>query len=96
MTEQWHSLSILFEPGMEPFQRHDIEDELEAALGDLGETTGGGTAVDLSFSDISLEVTDVNAGIKIIREVLQRLEVPKTTKITQHCEPEPIEYKVYE
>jgi hypothetical protein len=90
-----HSLSILFRPGMYPAVRDAIDVELEVALGELGEITGGGTAVDLSMCDISLDVTDLAAGLRIILETLQRLEVPESTVIVQH-EPKRIEHPVYE
>ena len=73
------SLTIVFRPGMLPADRHVIEDELEERLGELGETTGGGTAVDLSECDIGLDVADIAVGMRIIREVLMRLEVPLST-----------------
>jgi hypothetical protein len=57
------SLSILFRPGIPPADRHVIEDELAEALGELGEITGGGTAVDLSVCDISIDVTDYPRGV---------------------------------
>lgn len=89
------SLSIIFRPGMQPFERHAIEDELEIALGDLGEITGGGTAVDLSECDIGIEVTDYESGLRIIREVLRRLKVPESTVI-EEFEPERVQHRVYE
>ena len=89
------SLTILFRPGMAPAIRHAIEDELEEALGDRGEITGGGTAVDLSMCDISVEVVDFATGLRTIREVLQRLEVPESTLIVEY-EPQQVEYPVYE
>jgi len=80
---------------MYPADRHAIEDELEDALGEWGELTGGGTAVDLSMCDISLDVAELAVGLRIIREVLQRLQVPKSTVIVEY-EPERIEHRVYE
>jgi hypothetical protein len=90
-----HSLTVLFRPGMYPADRHAIEDELEEALGDLGEISGGGTAVDLSECDIAVEVTDLEAGLRVLREVLRRLEVPESTVILQ-SDRERVEYRVYE
>ena len=93
--EETHSLTILFRPGMEPVDRFDIEDALGEALGEVGEITGGGTMVDLSESDISVEVDDREEGLRIIREVLQGLKVAKSTVIVEY-EPERIEHPVYE
>jgi hypothetical protein len=99
MAEE-RSLSIVFRPGMYPNERHAIEDELEEALGELGDITGGGTTVDLSECDISLDVTDIQTALPIIREVLQRLQVPKSTVIWEFepvdFEPVHITHLVYE
>lgn len=90
-----YSLTIIFRPGMLPAERHEIEDELEAALGDGAEIVGGGTMVDLSESDIALDVADLDAAIRSIRSVLQRLQVPQGTRIYQTA-PEALEYPVYD
>jgi hypothetical protein len=74
------SLSIVFRPGIEPFERHAIEDELENVLGEQAEVTGGGTAMDLSECDISIDVTDFQAALGTIREVLKRLKVPRINR----------------
>ncbi len=93
MTEP-RSLAIIFRPGMLPADRHAIEDELEEALGELGEITGGGTAVDLSECDISLDVIDLEKGLQLLRKVLTRLKVAKSTVIVDY-QAEPIVYQVY-
>lgn len=95
MAEAEHLLSVVFRPGMDPFDRHDIEDALEEALGDRGQVDGGGTIVDLSESDISVYVADVPVGIRVLREVLRQLQVPDTTRIVEF-EPERIEHPIYD
>lgn len=94
---QEYSLTVVFRPGMYPADRHAIEDELEEALAadGLGEITGGGTAVDLSECDITLDVTDLESGLRVLRETLQRLEVAESTVIVQF-EPHRIEHPVYD
>lgn len=49
-----YSLSI--EPGISPTERHELEDKLEEFLQPFGgETTGGGTMMDGSSSDLDFE-----------------------------------------
>jgi len=90
-----HSLVIYYRPGLMPDTRHAIDDALEEALGDLGEVTGGGTMLDMSESDTSLLVTDVDAALPVLRDTLRRLKVPKRTVIVRH-EPETQEWPVYD
>ncbi len=94
MAEPTQMLSIIFRPGMDPFDRHDIEDAIEEALADRGEVDGGGTMVDLSESDISVFVTDIKTDLEVVRAVLQRLQVADTTRIVEF-EPERVEHPVY-
>jgi hypothetical protein len=94
MAELNHTLSVIFRPGMDPFDRHDLEDAIEEALGDTGEVTGGGTMMDGSESDISVDVGDLKSGLETIRRVLQSLQVPDTTRIVEY-EPDRIEHLVY-
>jgi hypothetical protein len=94
MTEPY-SLTIIFRPGMLPAARHEIEDELEEALGDQIEIVGGGTMVDLSESDIALDVTDLDAALAAIRTLLRGRNVSPETRIYQTA-PEAMEYAVYE
>jgi hypothetical protein len=89
-----YSLSIVFRPGMLPANRHEIEDELEGEMGAAAEIVGGGTMVDLSESDIQLEVSDLEAALAAVRSVLRRLQVSEATRIYQ-VEPERVEYTVY-
>jgi hypothetical protein len=90
-------LSVIIRPGIYPADRHAIEDELEEVFAedDLGEINGGGTAVDLSYCDMDITVTDLDAGLRVIREVLKRHEVPPTSVIIHHG-AERVEYPVYE
>jgi hypothetical protein len=80
---------------MYPLDRHLIEDELEDGLGELGRLNGGGTAVDLSESDIGIDVTNLETGLQVIRGVLRRLQVPESTVILQF-DPQHVEHRVYE
>lgn len=82
--DESQSLVIYFRPGVPPAKRHAIDDELEEALGETGEVTGGGTMMDMSESDTSLDVTDVAAAVPILRETLRRLRVPRGTVIVRH------------
>lgn len=84
---------------MAPFGRHEIEDEIEEALGPLGEVTGGGSFIKAVESgpqcNIDLEVNDVAQAIAVIRSVLRKLQVDPRTEIIQY-EPERICYPVYQ
>lgn len=90
-----HSLVIYFRPGLSPAKRHAIDDELEAALGELGEVTGGGTMMDGSESDTSLIVANVEQAVPILRDTLRRLRVPRGTVIVQF-EPEERRWPVFD
>lgn len=89
------SLVIYFRPGLPPAKRHAIDDELEAALGERGEVTGGGTMLDMSESDTSLIVADVMEAVPILRDTLRRLRVPRGTVIVQF-EPEERQWPVFD
>jgi hypothetical protein len=95
----WQEFMIVFRdlgvhPGGTPRGRSYYEDEIEEELERLGigEVVGGGTWMDGSGCNISVEVSDPEAGLSLIREVLRRLDAPASTKI--HCESK--EYSVYE
>ncbi len=93
-----HSLTVLFRPAMPPADRGYFEDELEEALEQqgLGEVIGGGTAIDGSFCDISIDVADISAGLHLIREVLRRCEAPETTVILAGDKFQRVAHRVYE
>eukprot|EP01031_Cornospumella_fuschlensis_P019507 gene19507-23906_t len=63
--------------------RDEIEDPLDDALrkAQLGEVTGGGSG--RGISNIDVEVTDPERGLAVIREVLRRLGVARSTIIRQ-------------
>jgi len=75
--------------------RDEIEDPLDDALkaAGLGEVTGGGTG--MGISNVDVEVTDAEAGLALVRQVLRALGVAKSTIINQY-EPIKIEHPVYE
>ena len=75
--------------------RDEIEDPLDEALqnASLGEVTGGGSGS--GVSNIDVEVTDADQGLMVIRQVLQSLEVAKSTVIRQSGEPS-IRHSVYD
>jgi hypothetical protein len=75
--------------------RDEIEDPLGQALqaADLGEVTGGGTG--MGISNIDVEISDLDAGLALIRTVLRRLGVAKSTVINQYA-PHRVKHSVYE
>lgn len=75
--------------------RDEIEDPLDEALrnASLGEVTGGGSG--MGVTNIDVEVTDAEQGLMVIRQVLQRLEVAKSTVIRQSGSPS-IRHLVYD
>lgn len=80
----WHEFSVLFrELGPHAGGRSYYEDELEEELQRLGigEVVGGGTWMDGSGCDMDVNVSDPVAGLAVIRQVLQRLNAPSSTRI---------------
>jgi hypothetical protein len=75
--------------------RDELEDPLDEALraAELGEVTGGGTG--MGISNIDVEVTDLSAGLALIRGVLRGLGVARSTVINQY-EPQKVKHPVYE
>ncbi|MDY6994172.1 MAG: hypothetical protein SVR94_16435 [Pseudomonadota bacterium] len=95
MTENIFLEIILYSKDF-PFEgRDEIEEPLDEALqeSNLGEITGGGSG--LGSINIDVEVTDLEAGINLIRKILQNISAPESTVINQY-EPEEVVYKVYE
>ena len=92
---EFFELSVVIKPAVR--ERGAIEDDLEEAFqeGDLGEVVGAGAAIDGSFCDLDVCVTDLEAGLRVLREVLRRYEVPASTVIYYHG-PELATYPVYE
>jgi hypothetical protein len=62
-------------------ERDEVEDTLQEALGaaGLGEVTGAGAG--LGVSNLDVEVTELDAGLALVRRVLRELEVPPSTTI---------------
>jgi hypothetical protein len=75
--------------------RDEIEDPLDDALrqAGIGEVTGGGTG--MGIANIDVEVRDVQAGLALVRRVLQALGVARSTVIKQY-DPVRAEHQVYE
>ena len=75
--------------------RDEIEDPLEEALttAGIGEVTGGGTGSGVAIIDV--EVTDLTAGLAVLRKVLKSLGVARSTVIRQ-SQPEKAIHMVYE
>ena len=75
--------------------RDEVEDPLSEALEEagLGEVTGGGTG--MGICNIDIEVTDLDAGLALVRRILSSLGVAKSTVINQY-EPAKIQHSVYE
>jgi hypothetical protein len=95
----WREFMIFFRdlgvhPCGTPRGRSYYEDEIEEELERLGigEVVGGGTWMDGSGCNISVEVSNPEAGLRVIRDVLRRLDAPTSTRII--CESS--EYSVYE
>lgn len=74
--------------------RDEVEDPLDEALreSDLGEVTGGGSGGGICHIDV--EVKQAKRGLALIRKVLRKLKVARSTRIHQ-TEPEPREFGVY-
>ena len=90
-------ITVMFRPAMQPLDRGDYEDEIEDALEELnlGEVIGGGTAMDGTFCDISVCVSNLEEGIRVIREVLQRCEAPESTILMTGGPDDRVEHPVY-
>ncbi len=95
MAKESFDLSVIIRPATA--DRGAIEDDLEEILQEreLGEVWGAGAATDGSFCDLSVCVYDLDEGVRVVREVLQRYQVPRTSVITYHG-PESVSYPVYE
>jgi hypothetical protein len=84
----WQEFTVLFrdlgvhEDGS-PRGRSYYEDELGEELErlGLGGVAGGGTWMDGSGCDMTVEVSDPTAGLRVIRDVLRRLGAPASTRI---------------
>jgi hypothetical protein len=74
--------------------RDEIEDPLDLALTEagIGTVTGGGGG--MGVCNIDVEVTDLDAGLAIIRRVLAELGVAESTEINQY-KPIRRTYSVY-
>jgi hypothetical protein len=80
----WPEVTIFFrELGEHASGRSYYEDELEDELErlGLGEVVGGGTWLDGRGCDIQVQIRDQNAGLRLIRDVLKRLNAPGSTRI---------------
>ena len=96
MTDRTIFLEIVLQSADFSFGgRDEVEDPLAQALqaADLGEVTGGGTG--MGISNIDVEVTELEAGLALIRTVLRSLGVAKSTIINQYA-PHRVKHSVYE
>jgi hypothetical protein len=91
----WPEFSVLFrELGSHAGGRSYYEDELDDELQRLGigEVVGGGTWLDGRGCDMQIVVRDPVAGLRVIRDVLRRLNAPASTRILGDAG----EYALYE
>jgi hypothetical protein len=74
--------------------RDEVDDPLDEALrrAGLGEVTGGGTG--MGVCNIDVEVSDLTAGLALIRAVLGNLGVARSTVINQY-KPERVRHPAY-
>ncbi|RYG57310.1 hypothetical protein EON80_28405 [bacterium] len=82
-----HLFEIVFQNADFEFEgRDDVEEPLEEALSDaeLGEVTGGGSGPDTT--NIDVEVTELEAGLALVRKVLLEIGAAKSTEIQYHIE----------
>lgn len=80
-------LEIVFQSDEFEFEgRDEVEDPIDEALSeaDLGEITGGGAG--LGIVNIDVEVSELDAGVKLIRDVLNELGVASSTVINYYAE----------
>ena len=76
--------------------RDEIEDPLEEALSasGLGAVTGGGGGMGVYVLDVEIIEQQFDEALSIIRQALQTLKVPASTRI-KRSQPEKIEFAVY-
>jgi hypothetical protein len=81
-------LQINFRDVSEDFDRDLVEEALDAALEQegLGQATGGGSFVDGSGCDISVDVSDVERGLYVVRQVLAQMQISPSTTIDEFNE----------
>ena len=90
--ERGHFFFYVRIPGnIQPIERGErFEDPLQAALEKekLGEVTGGGSQMGegktVEFCGLDVEVTDRDRGLRLIREVMRRLNAPPGTVIEEY------------
>jgi hypothetical protein len=70
--------------GAEANYRHEIDDAVNAALieANIGASVGGGTGIRYSYIDLAL--TDVQAAIGLLRQVLAKFDVPEQAWLLFH------------
>src|SRR5690349_1789865 len=80
-------MARLYEP-IQPMDRGDrYEDPLDAALNErqVGAVTGGGSQLDadgaIEFAEIEIELTDVEEGIAVAVEALEKAGAPEGSEI---------------
>src|SRR5437588_2961708 len=101
--ERGHFFFYVRIPGnIQPIERGErFEDPLQAALEKekLGEVTGGGSQMGegktVEFCGLDVEVTDRDKGLRIIRQIMRRLDAPPGTMIEDYL-PSYRELPLYE
>jgi hypothetical protein len=94
-----HFFDITFaDEGPEYVGRFEVEDPLDDALraAGVGEVTGGGSG--LGRSNVDVDASDLEAGLRVIRQVLRDWKVAPSTKIYYFGDGDTVlaTYSVYE
>ena len=69
-------MTITLQPAVEVDERHRIEDEINSAIGQLGEVVGGGTGA--LASEIEIETSNPKAVEQIVPQVLAKLGIDES------------------
>lgn len=79
-------VNVKIQPAVSPFDRGDIEDAVTDELGGAGEVIDGGTMLDGSECDFTIEIFEEGYSmprlVGQLRSVLRKVEFTQPTKIT--------------